>query len=356
MAFRSIASIFFCALFATIASAGGWNNEPIWVKAGESIQTAINTASPGQLIFVEAGTYAEQLTITTDGLRLVGKGAVLVPPKSFKQNTCSGLAGPGTEAGICVTGHNIVLADFVVEHRKVLSVGQPIKDILISGFQVQNFTGLNIAVVGGFDCQVVGNTLHDGSQYGVLTVGSTNTHIDANSVASTGDILFIAVCMDDSSGVKITNNYVHGYAVGLCVQTRGAYLANNYVTGTCWGVFIDPGITGVQVLNNHVGPPDPICFTFPDGGGYGVALTGASSNIIQGNTIQGQKAPASALAGDIAAGIGVFDDPATNTPSSNNMIIGNTLVNNDIDILIYTNGTGNVAKGNQCKTPAALCG
>ena len=343
-----------CALLVTLGSAGDWHGRPFLVKAGESIQAAIDTAAPGQLVIVEAGTYAEQLTVTKDGLRLVSKGAVLVPPSTITQNTCSGLAGPDTEAGICITGQGIELADFVVEHRRVVSIGQPVKDVLVTGFQVQGFAGLSIAVVGGQDVQLVGNTLHDGTKYGALTVGSTNTHIDANSVASTGDLLFIAVCMDDYSGVKITNNDINGYAVGLCVQTDNAYLFNNNVANACWGVFVDPGIEGAQILNNHIGSPHPICATLPDGGVTGIALSGASSIDIKGNTVEGQTAGGTPNV--FASGIGIFDDPSTGAVSSGNMVIGNTLRNNDIDILIYTNGTGNVVEGNQCATPVELCG
>jgi nitrous oxidase accessory protein NosD len=344
----------FFASIPAFADAGGWHDGPLVVTSGHSIQAAIDSSHPGQLIIVEAGIYAEQLTVTTDGIHLVSKGAVLVPPGSFTPNTCSGLAGPETEAGICISGQDIVLADFVQEHRKVLSVGQPVCGVVVTGFEIRNFTGLNIAVVGGQDVQVMGNTLQDGSQYGALTVGSKRTHIDANVVASTGDILFIAVCMDDTSDVKVTNNDVSGYAVGLCVQTAHAYVANNRVTKTCWGVFVDPTIEGAQILNNDVSDPDPICSTFPGGGVLGIVMVGASDTKVQGNTVQGMK---SGGAPDIpVGGIAIFDDPNTGAIANGNMVTGNVLHDNDIDINLYTNGTGNVVEGNQCTTPAALCG
>ncbi|KIW68589.1 hypothetical protein PV04_04527 [Phialophora macrospora] len=342
-----------CACLVSPATAGDWHGDAIHVNAGESIQAAIDTAKPGQMIIVEAGTYAEQLAVGTDGLRLVSKGAVLVPPHSPVQNTCSGLAGPDTEAGICVTGQNIELADFVVEHRKVLSVGQPVKDVVVAGFQVQGFSGLNIAVVGGQAVQVVGNTLQDGTQYGVLTVGSKSTHIDANIVASTGDLLYIGVCMDDLSDVQITNNHVTNYAVGLCVQTDDAYLYNNQITDTCWGVFVDPGTLGVHVLGNHISSPNPICATFPDPSLSGVLLAGASGTEIKGNTVEDMTA--GGVPNVLAGGIGIVDDPITGETSSGNTVTGNVLRNNDIDIYVQTNGTGNVVVGNQCTTPAELC-
>jgi hypothetical protein len=123
---------FVSTLIALPASA----HEPVRVKSGQSIQAAIDAAKPGDRIIVEAGNYAEQLSIQKDGIVLVGKGAVLIPPTTLLQNECSGLAGPNTDAGICVSGSGIVLAPFVVEHRKVLSVAQPVKHVSIAGFQV----------------------------------------------------------------------------------------------------------------------------------------------------------------------------------------------------------------------------
>lgn len=343
------------SLIATAAAEGwtDWHGDAIHVSAGESIQAAVDTAKVGQLIFVGPGTYAEQLTIITDGIHLVSKGAVLVPPTSFVQNTCSGLAGNDTEAGICIEGQNIELADFEVEHRKVLSVGTPIKNVVVTGFQVQNFSGLNIAIVGGLDVQIVGNTLHDGAQYGALTVGSTNTHIDGNAVAATGDLLFIAICMDDPSGVKVTNNDINNYAVGLCVQTNNAYVANNRVSRACFGAFVDPGVMGAQLLNNYIGPPNPVCASSPGGGVDGILIAGASGTSVKGNTIEGQLAHGGSN-GD-GNGVAIIDDPSTESIGNDNTITGNILRNNDLDILIYTNGTGNVADGNQCTTPAELC-
>jgi hypothetical protein len=186
---------FLCGWFTRPVWAAGQNGSAIYVKSGESIQAAIDAAHLGQLVWVGPGAYAEQLTISTDGLQLVATGAVLVPPKSAVRNTCSGLAGPGTEAGICVTGQDVQLADFVLDHRQVLSVGQPVKNVIVTGFQVQGPFGLDIAVVGGQGVQIEANSLSDGTQYGCLTVGSNNTHIDGNNVASTLGLLYIGICV-----------------------------------------------------------------------------------------------------------------------------------------------------------------
>ena len=89
------------------AAAGG---RTVVVHPDESIQDAIDAAAPNTTIVVAGGVHAEQLTITTDGLTLVGQDTQLVPPPVADPNQCSGVAGPvseggpPTEAGICVIG------------------------------------------------------------------------------------------------------------------------------------------------------------------------------------------------------------------------------------------------------------
>lgn len=58
-------------------------------SANNSVQSAINSADPGWTICLGAGTYPEQLTISTPSLKIVGAGAALtiIAPTSVSQNT-----------------------------------------------------------------------------------------------------------------------------------------------------------------------------------------------------------------------------------------------------------------------------
>ena len=261
------------------------------MNAGQSIQAAIDRCGPGDPIIVEAGTYAEQLTITRKATQLVGVDAVLIPPATPAANTCSGLAGPGTEAGVCITGSEIVFADFVVEHRKVVSVGKRVSGVSVSGFSVSGFSGINIAVVGGDGVQVKGNKLNSGPQYGSLNVGSINSLIDANDIAFPSSLGFIAICADDYSGVQVSNNHISEYAIGLCVQTNGAHVYHNSVTNSCIGSFVDPGIIAAEVSRNHISNGNPICATIPDLGVSGVVMSGAINTLVKKNLIEGLRPP-----------------------------------------------------------------
>jgi nitrous oxidase accessory protein NosD len=340
------------------ASAHGGNTI---VRPGESIQQAINAADPGDRIVVRAGTYREQLTIEKDGIDLVGLGANLVPPPSVNQpagNVCSGLAGPGTQAGICVAGARVELAPFFVEHRKVLSVGRPVRNVSITGFQVKGFSGANIAVVGAKDARITENRLVDGDQYGFLTAGSENTRVIGNTVVSSRALRFIGICMDNVSGVRVSKNHISGYNVALCVQTPGAEVRNNEVRNSCIGAFIDPFIAGAQIENNHIAATNPRCATQNTFGGFGIIVDGAVDTDVRGNRIEGQTLGAPGT-NTFAAGIAVVDDPTT-TPvavATGNKVTHNTLRNNDLDLLVASVGAGNVIARNTCHSsdPQGLC-
>jgi nitrous oxidase accessory protein NosD len=156
----------------------------VTTTCGKTIQQAIDDAHPGDRIVVEKGSYAEQLTISKNGISLIGHDATLTVPATPVNNTCSGLAGPDftnqvdatadTQAGICITGSGVSLFRFASEHRKFISVDSTVKEVSVTGFKVNGF-GLGVVVVGARDTTVSGNTLIDNNFYGALAVGSKNT-------------------------------------------------------------------------------------------------------------------------------------------------------------------------------------
>ncbi|KAH6953883.1 pectin lyase fold/virulence factor [Ilyonectria sp. MPI-CAGE-AT-0026] len=288
----------------------------IHVQPGQLIQDAINAASRGDRILVEAGTYAEQLTIEKDGIALVGLSAILAPPTTAVTNHCSNLTGPGTEAGICVMGYEIDLAPFLVEHRKVLSAGELVKDVLITGFQVSNFSGANIAVVG-------------------------------------------------AQNARASNNHLSEHNVALCVQTPGANVQYNDVSDSYIGVFVDPSVDGVMVSHNHVSATNPSCRQLPTDvafGTYGIILDGAINAKVWDNLIERQ------TNGGLAAGLAIIDDSCINPDlslscsrlrtkavASANVVVQNILRDNDLDLFVNTTGTSNTIACNKCLTPKELC-
>jgi nitrous oxidase accessory protein NosD len=325
----------------------------IHVQPGQLIQDAINAASRGNRILVEAGTYAEQLTIQKDEISLVGLGAILVPPTHPTENICSGLAGNYTQAGICVMGSNVRLAPFVVEHRKVLTVEKHVEDVSITGFQVSNFFGANIAVVGARNARVTGNWLTNGEIYGFLTAGSINTQVANNTVVSSKNLGLIGLCMDNLEGVQISKNHISMYNIALCVQTRGADVQHNSVDDNCIGVYVDPSNDGARVRHNHISATNPKCRELPTDmafGTYGIILDGAINTEVHGNLIEGQTNDG------LAAGIAVVDQPCSvpelslscsllrkKVEASGNVVTRNILRHNDHNLVINTTGSNVIA-------------
>ncbi|KAH8907377.1 pectin lyase-like protein [Coniochaeta sp. PMI_546] len=321
------------------------------VKAGQSIQAVINDAQPGDHIVVEAGTYTEQLTITKNNIQLSAKqGVFIVPPSNPIVNSCSGLAGPGTEAGICISGANIVFGDLEMPgHRKVTSVGTYVENVKVEGFTVIGF-GLNIAILGAKDADVRKNTVSEGGWYGILTVGSISSLVTRNTV-NTSSVFFIGICMDDKSDVHVTQNVISDYFIGLCVQTNGADVGHNKVSDCCFGAFVDPLVNGAKVTHNHIGPVNPLCQAQFGNFSGGILIDGAINAEVRHNRISGYTGFGNPNA--ISYGIGIADEPGA--VATGNQVTHNTLYDNDLDILYYTSGTGNEVAHNNCTTPSNLC-
>ncbi|CAK1367343.1 hypothetical protein CB0940_10637 [Cercospora beticola] len=326
-----------------------------YVKARQSIQKAIDAASPGDCIHVAKGTYNEQLLIKKDGITLIGHDAQLAPPSSFKTNPCTGVMGPDSQAGICIAGKGIVLDEFIgIEHRKVRSVQKPVKGVSVSGFKVRDFIGANILVLGAEKTRIDANKLENGGIYGFLAAGSKKTTITNNKIKMPSTLGFIALCVDDFRDAQATGNHLSTYGIGLCVQTNGAQLRKNFITNSCAGAFVDPFTDGAVLSENTIEKPFPNC----PNGTVGIIIDGATNTKVTKNIIKDQVA---------AAGLVIVDDPCTGgglacstrpgqaAIASNNVVKENVFQNNAFDIFINSTGTGNVAVRNQCTSPPDLC-
>jgi nitrous oxidase accessory protein NosD len=338
----------------------------IYVKSGKKIQDAIKRASPGDRIIVEAGEYPEQLVIDKDGIQLEAHGIVrLTKPKKYKRNACTGLTQDEKknelQAGICITGYKVQTTEYKTEHKRVTSVKRFVKGVSVTGFSVEGFSGINIAIIGAKNTRITKNKLTDAPAYGALTLGSVNTVFRENVVTTTAGG-FIGICQDNLSDVHTVKNDVSAHLIGVCVQTNGAFIGYNTLHDNCIGIVVDPGVKDAKIVHNYVGPTPPACGKTS----YGIILDSAVGTLVRDNTIEGQRGT-----GSSGVGILIYDDTCIATPeqplslacitlggkapkANHNIVIRNTLKNNDNDILSLGKGAGNVIKCNTCENPANI--
>ena len=185
-----------------------------------------------------------------------------------------------------------------------------------------------------------------------VTVGSTHTRFSRNVVATSGALHGIGICTDDVSPATVDHNDVSDYIAGLCVQTQGADIRNNFAHDNCIGVYVDPGIRAL-VRNNHIVSNNGPCVDlFSYITGVGVYLQGTHGTVVRGNRIEGHT-PAGYR--DVAAV--VITDEGAPTPASDNTVRNNRFDDNTLDILVDSAGSGNDVSHNRCttRTPSGIC-
>src|SRR5262245_28509739 len=164
----------FGAGFASPAGA----TEAIVVRPGQSIQAAVDAASPGTTIILKRGTYRENVVIRTDGIRLIGNGATLAPPANPQPNFCSD-PDPATD-GICGVGE----VDFSDPNNPV--VVDPLHNVTIIGLTIRDFPGSGIFFFGASNPNIVGVRAIENEEYGIARFTSTGGKVVA-SVATGSD-------------------------------------------------------------------------------------------------------------------------------------------------------------------------
>lgn len=169
-----------------------------------TIQAAVDAAHPGTTILVCAGTYTERVTISTNGLRLLARGA------------------PDT---VVLDGDNP--AFFAGNHAfRLLNVS----DVLIEGFTAREYFE-NIRIEGGSGNTVRRNRSTAAGHDPYIVVNSANNLIEQNVGF---DNLSRNAC-----GVNITGG-----------ASQGNLVRNNVLTNNNWGIRIQGGADNTVVFGN----------------------------------------------------------------------------------------------------------
>ena len=363
-------------------SAGAATAATITVLPGQSIQAAVDAASPGDTILVEPGTYNEPgvacpanpaetcaVAITKDGITLIGltRGQQRVV-----------LANPGgQDVGIQVakTGDPACLNDPT----------QRIQGSLIQGFTVSGFGVDGVEVICADNWQVTGVRAVGDGQYGIFPLRSEQGRVDLSFASGANDT---GIYVGQSHDVRIDHNIVVGNVSGFEIENSSAVrLDDNEATGNTAGIlsFTLPFLavtsnTGNRIDHNLVlannkantctNPGDDVCAVPP---GTGISLIGTKANQVDHNQVSGNNSfgilvanfcVASHLSPDQCAALGI--DPNVDA----NQIVFNQVTGNGTapspliaplpgaDLLWDGTGTGNCWAGNTAVStyPAALPG
>jgi nitrous oxidase accessory protein NosD len=293
------------------AVAGG----PTLVGPGESIQAAVDAADPGDTIRV-TGRHRENVLVQTDGLTLLGYGAVILPPATPVAHACfDPTVVDEAVHGICLWGEVDVDTGEVTRY---------VEDVTVRGFRIRDFAGTGLVAVATKNATFAGNILRHNVDSGINTTNSLNT--------------------------RIWGNRTFGNEFGLFSSlAEGSTVAANSIRGNCAGVIM-LGTTDTRIGLNHIARNSRACPAaddFPALSGIGVALIESTDTAVVANRIVRNR----------ATGQSAFVGGVVIEESSDSRVKHNVVLHNDPDLAWDETGTGNVFRANVCETsaPASLC-
>lgn len=287
--------------------------EVLIVENGESIQDAVNGATPGDTIRIMPGTYVETVYIDKDSIRLIGV---------IEEGNWPTLEGEGRlNDAILYSGNNIVVENLKITHYK----GNAIMGQAGNNFEIRN------------------NLIVDTGIYGVFPQLGQNGIIEGNIISGIEDA---AIYVGMSDNIHVAHNEVFDSVAGIEIEnSRHAIVENNYVHNNTGGVlaFITPGLPikttrDVIIRNNFIidnntanfGAPGSTVAGIP--AGTGILIMAADEVVIEDNIITGNKT-AGILVVDHQNASNITFDPESDPVPDKVAILDNFMMNNGYDTI-----------------------
>ncbi len=267
----------------------------IIVRPGQSIQAAVDAASPGDTILVEPGSYAEPgvacpanpvqacgVAISKDGIRLIGlthgrRHVALVNPG-------------GQDVGIQVakTGDPACLGD----------PARTVQGSLVQGFTVSGFGSDGLDVVCADGWRVSGVRAVGDAEYGIFPSLTGPGRVDHSFASGANDT---GIYVGQSRGVRVDHNLAAGNVSGFEIENSSAVrLDHNEATGDTAGILsftlpflavtsnsgnrIDHNLVLANNKANTCTPGGDVC-DVP--AGSGIAVVAADTNQVDHNQVHG---------------------------------------------------------------------
>jgi nitrous oxidase accessory protein NosD len=312
LALGTVATAATAATDGTAVAAARYNVGP-----GESLQAAVDAAEPGDTIRV-TGRHYENVVIQTNGLTLLGYGAVILPPATPTAHACHDPTVIDEAVhGICVWG------DIDVDSGEI---ARYVEDVTVLGFRIRGFAGTGLVAVAAKRATFAGNTIRDNIDSGINTSNSLGTRIWGNRSTGNEFGLFSSL----AEGTSIVGNTIRGNCAGVALLAAA-----------------DTLIGANQIARNS--RSCPAVDDFPALSGVGVALVSSTGSTVVANGIVHNRATGESA---FVGGVVVAQD------SSGSLVKRNVILRNDPDLSWDETGNGNVFRHNICATsvPSNLCG
>ena len=267
------------------------------VRAGQSIQAAIDAAAPNTTITVEPGIYHESssggnaLLITKDGLQLIGLSTAASPV--VLENT----GGQFNGIWVSPAGPEDALGAYDEEHPRCGTNGDEVHGFTLKGFTVRGFDdfGVYLACTDGFT--LTDNVSHDNQFYDLFPVRSHNGVISNNETFNTP--LDAAIYVGQSDHVMVAGNHSHDSLIGIEVESsHNVTVSENETNDNTVGLLADAvpdlqqsdqnNITFVRNNvhdNNRPNTGEPPDFTSVIPPGTGIQDSSGSNITMQANTV-----------------------------------------------------------------------
>jgi hypothetical protein len=346
-------------VFIVVCLPGAASADTHVVRPGQSIQAAVDAASPGDTVIVRAGEYYESVTIHKDGLTLRSQGRVVLEPASYGSSECY---IPGHDVGICV-----VPADF---NPSSGAYTKRVRNVTVTGFTIEGFSGDGIFGFGTENLRVSQVVAVDNTAYGLASFDGIGTTFTGNAVSGSHDAgIYVGDSLNANAVVSHNRAWNNAFAI-LVRHSRKVIVSDNHVWDSCLGVLLladgQPGGSGeIAVFNNKAIANNLVCTQFAEAGflpvlgGGGIVLAGSQHNAIFQNEVRGNRGDTS-----FSGGIVLIATPRGNADgsfdaSTNNLVILNhARGNRPADIVQDDASAANLVFANRCgiSEPVGLCG